>query len=119
MKKIQDRVAWYTKDITKTESLKKNISCDVVIVGGGMAGLSAAGHFKQHGANVVLIEKDFIGSGATGKSSGFITPDSELSLDDIAKTSGFDEAKKIWDFINSGVDFIRSNIQNHSLQCDY
>ena len=119
MKKIQDRVAWYTKDIQKSDDLKKDISCDVVVVGGGMAGLSAAQHFAHAGSKVVLIEKNFIGSGATGKSSGFITPDSELSLDDIAKTSGFDEAKKIWNFINSGVDFIRNNITTHSLQCDY
>ena len=119
MKKIQDRVAWYTKDIQKSDGLKKDISCDVVVVGGGMAGLSAAQHFAHAGSKVVLIEKNFIGSGATGKSSGFITPDSELSLDDIAKTSGFDEAKKIWNFINSGVDFIRNNITTHSLQCDY
>ena len=119
MKNIQDHVAWYTQDIQTTASLKKDISCDVIVVGGGMAGLSAAQHFAQQGSKVVLIEKEFVGSGATGKSSGFITPDSELSLDDIAKTSGFDEAKKIWDFINSGVDFIRNNIQKHSLQCDY
>lgn len=119
MKNIQDHVAWQPKNIQTTTPLKKDISCDVIVVGGGMAGLSAAQHFAQQGSKVVLIEKEFIGSGATGKSSGFITPDSELSLDDITKTSGFDEAKKIWDFINSGVDFIRNNIQTHSLQCDY
>lgn len=119
MKNIQDHVAWYTKTISKTEPLKKDVSCDLVIVGGGMAGLSAAQHFAQKGANVILLEKDFVGSGATGKSSGFITPDSELSLDDIAKSSGFDEAKKIWDFINSGVEFIRKNIKTHNLACDY
>ncbi len=119
MKTIQDHVAWYTKNIQTTAPLNKNISCDVVVVGGGMAGLSAAQHFATAGSKVVLIEKEFIGAGASGKSSGFITPDSELSLDDIAKTSGFDEAKKIWDFINSGVDFIRNNIKTHNLQCDY
>lgn len=114
----QDQVFWYvnSKDI---KPLMQDITTDVVIVGGGMAGLTAAQSFAQKGREVILIEKNYCGAGASGKSSGFITPDSELSLSDMIDKSSEDEAKKLWDFINTGVNIIKNNITTYNLACDY
>jgi gamma-glutamylputrescine oxidase len=88
-------------------------------VGGGMAGLTAAQGFVQKGLRVVLLEKHFCGAGATGKSSGFITPNSELSLSDLSNFYGLTEAQKIWSFVQGGVEHIRKNILEHDFTCDY
>jgi gamma-glutamylputrescine oxidase len=114
----QDQVFWYLKEKT-TGTLTHDITTDVVIIGGGMAGLSAAQAFHKKGLRVVLIEQNYCGSGASGKSSGFITPDSELSLHELAAKFGMLEAKKMWDFITSGVELIRANIQTYNIACDY
>lgn len=114
----QDQVFWYVHN-QNSKHLNHDITTDVVIIGGGMAGLSAAQSFRQKGCQVVLLEKNYCGSGATGKSSGFITPDSELPLRKLIQSLGPIEAKKLWDFINSGVQHIRYNIQNYNLNCDY
>jgi gamma-glutamylputrescine oxidase len=114
----QDQVYWYTTQ-QDAQPLTKNITTDVVIIGGGMAGLTAAQSFAQKGCKVIVLEKNYCGSGATGKSSGFITPDSELPLSHMISAYGPDEAKKIWQFIQSGVDTIRSNIINYQIDCDY
>jgi len=114
----QNQVFWYLKDI-QTEPLTENMSTQVLIVGGGMAGLSAAQAFAQKGYDVTLIEKHFCGAGATGKSSGFITPNSELGLEYFVHKYSLKEAKKIWDFDISGLKLIESNIKNFSLKCDY
>ncbi|MEO9683305.1 FAD-binding oxidoreductase, partial [Tateyamaria sp.] len=45
--------------------------CDVVIVGGGFTGLSAAYHLGQTGASVVVVEANSIGWGASGRNGGF------------------------------------------------
>jgi len=85
----QDQVFWYLNGgVTGVTPLMHDIACDVVVVGGGMAGLTAAQAFCAKGLSVVLIEKNYCGAGASGKSSGFITPDSELSLFELARIFG-------------------------------
>jgi len=114
----QDQVFWYLND-HGIKPLTQDISTDVVIVGGGMAGLTAAQSFRAKGCNVVLIEKNYCGAGASGKSSGFITPDSELSLFELITIFGLDRGKKLWNLIGSGVDTIAGNIKKYNLDCDY
>jgi sarcosine oxidase subunit beta len=45
-------------------------SADVVIIGGGIVGTSAAFHLAEAGAKVVLFERDQLGSGSTSKAAG-------------------------------------------------
>lgn len=114
----QDQVFWYINGVT-TKPLQNNISIDVVVIGGGMAGLTTAQAFCAKGLSVVLIEKNYCGAGASGKSSGFITPDSELSLFELIHLFGPQVGKKMWQLIGSGVDTIRNNIIKYDLDCDY
>ncbi len=114
----QDQTYWYLN--RKAEpGCHENITTDVVIIGGGMAGLSAAQAWSKRGKKVVVLEQYYCGSGATGKSSGFVTPNAELSFTDFSKRYNFEIAHAIWDFITSGVDDIRNNIKQHSFACEY
>ncbi len=114
----QDQVFWYLNN-NLAAPLMHDITADVVVVGGGMAGLTTAQQFHDKGCKVVLIEKNYCGAGASGKSSGFITPDSELSLFELMRLFGKDTGKKIWKLIGSGVDIIENNIKNYQIDCDY
>jgi gamma-glutamylputrescine oxidase len=115
---IQDQVLWYFQD-KKSSLCQMDMQADVVIVGGGMAGLSAAQAWHKRGKKVILLEQFYCGSGATGKSSGFVTPNAELSLTDFNHRYGVDGASTIWKFISQGVEDIRSNIFEHNFVCDY
>lgn len=114
----QDQVFWYLKN-NKPHKLEHDIATEVIVVGGGMAGLSAAQNFKARGLKVVLIEQNYCGSGASGKSSGFITPDAEISFHEFIKKYGITESKKIWGLVTAGVELIRNNIVTYQLDCDY
>jgi gamma-glutamylputrescine oxidase len=114
----QDQVFWYLKN-KPLPTCRTNITTDVAIIGGGMAGLSAAHAFAKRGKKVVLLEQYYCGSGASGKSSGFITPNAEVSFTDFAKKYSKDIAHQIWDFITSGTEDIRSNILDNNFACDY
>ncbi len=116
--KPQDQAFWYVKR-EQTIPLRENLAVDVVIIGGGMAGLSAAHAAVNKGKRVVLLEHYYCGSGATGKSSGFITPNAELSFTDYAKRFSFEDARIIWDCINSGVNDIRSAVTHYNFDCEY
>jgi gamma-glutamylputrescine oxidase len=116
---MQDQVFWYLSGKDVATPLMHDISTEVVVVGGGMAGLTVAQEFHNKGCKVVLIEKTFCGAGASGKSSGFITPDSELSLFELMRCFGEETGKKLWKLIGSGVDIIETNIKKNHLECDY
>jgi len=115
----KDEVYWQTFKKPKVMPLKKDSRADIAIVGGGVTGLSAAQSFAEKGFDVAIIERDFCGAGASGKSSGFITPDSEFGLSDFIKRFGKKPARKLWEFGNDGVEFIRRNIRKNKLECDY
>lgn len=113
-------VFWYTrKDPSQATVLSESAEADVVIVGGGMTGLSAAHALCKQGLKPIIIEREFCGAGASGKTSGFITPDSEIELSSLLATYGPEKAKRIWEFVLSGVSTIRSNIERFTIDCDY
>lgn len=114
----QDQVFWYLKRPT-LEPLRTSLETEIVIIGGGMAGLTAAQAFAQKGKKVVLLEAFYCGAGASGKSSGFITPNSELGLSDFMYRYGNEGGLRVWHAIEQGVEHIRQNIQRYKLDCDY
>lgn len=117
---MHDSLYWYSlKDPKPTESLSGEIKTRVAVIGGGMAGLSCAQKLNEAGIPVTLIEKDFCGAGASGKTSGFITPDSEIELSALVNTYGPKKAQHIWEFVLSGLALIRDNIRQHNIACDY
>ena len=121
MKKMwapQDQVFWYLQR-DKIIPCTQDMHADVVIVGGGMAGISAAQAWHKRGKKVILLEQYYCGSGASGKSSGFITPNAELSFTDFTHRYNPDVAFLIWNFISSGVENIRQNILEHNFLCGY
>lgn len=58
-----------------------NHTTDVIIIGGGVHGASLAFHLAQRGVASVLLEKKFIGAGATGRSSGLVRMHYDAEVD--------------------------------------
>jgi len=113
---------WYTtllnKKIDFCEPLRKNISCQNLVIGGGIAGLHAALHLVERGEQVVLLERNICGGSSTGKSAGFLTPDSELELSQLIRRYGKNGARQIWSMAVDGVDLIVKTIRKYRIDCD-
>lgn len=56
-------------------------TADVIIIGGGVQGASLAFHLAQRGAKAIVLEKQFIGAGATGRSSGLVRMHYDTEVD--------------------------------------
>lgn len=97
--------------------LSKSIKCDVLIVGGGFSGVSAAAEFLRQGLSVVLIEKNIVGGSSAGRSAGFLTPDSELELHQLVRRYGTDAAREIWEMPCRGIDRIVQAIKKNDVDC--
>src|SRR5687767_6263777 len=97
--------------------LTKAIKCDVLIVGGGFSGVSAAAEFLRKGLSVVLIEKNIVGGSSAGRSAGFLTPDSELELHQLVRRYGIDAAREIWEMPCRGIERVVQAIKKNNIEC--
>jgi glycine/D-amino acid oxidase-like deaminating enzyme len=113
-------VFWYGgREITRMARLEGAHDAEVVVVGGGTAGLMCLEALHERNVSTLLVERDFCGSGASGKNSGFITPASEIDLHSLCESHGPQEARRIWEFACSGVEALRTTIHSKSIACDH
>ncbi len=98
--------------------MRGDIKTDVLIVGAGVAGLSAALCLIGSGKKVVVVEKNICGGSSTGKSAGFLTPDSELELSQLLRKYGTAGARDLWGVAAKGVEIMVDNIKKHKIECD-
>jgi gamma-glutamylputrescine oxidase len=112
---------WFTTLLVKQHKycppLTKAIKCDVLIVGGGFSGVSAAAQFLRKGLSVVLIDKNIVGGSSSGRSAGFLTPDSELELHQLVRRYGTKAAAEIWEAPCRGIDRLVSTIKQFDIEC--
>src|SRR6266404_2935386 len=72
-----------------TASLAGDHKADVVVIGGGYTGLSAALHLAEAGTSVAVLEAHAIGWGASGRNNGQVIPTlSRRDPDDIVAKHG-------------------------------
>lgn len=74
-----------------------DISCDVVIIGGGITGAITAYYLAKEGVNVVLIEKNIIGYGSTSATTALLEYSVDIDLNKLEKMIGINNAKRSYE----------------------
>ena len=95
--------------------LGADIDCAVCIVGGGFAGLWTARALAARGYDVVIIERDRVGAGASGRNAGFVGPGYAQSLEKIVGRVGIDRARALWALSREGVEIVRRTVHGTAL----
>jgi glycine/D-amino acid oxidase-like deaminating enzyme len=97
--------------------LSADISADVVIIGGGFTGLSAALHLSEFGKSVVLLEAHEIAWGASGRNGGQVNPGWKLLPSQIKALYDQDRGTGILKFIDGACDLVFDLIERHKIDC--
>ena len=91
------RSLWKEKKIKiKYRPLRKDISCDVLIVGGGIIGALLAYKLSKDDLDVVLIEKNAVASGSTLASTALLVYGLDINLTDLIKMVGKEKAVRAY-----------------------
>jgi len=98
--------------------LDGDVTADVCVVGGGIAGCSTALHLAQRGYRVVLLEESVIGHGASGRSGGQLLPGYSSGQDVLVRQLGKETAHHLWDISVEAIQLALSLIKEHSIECD-
>ena len=94
-------------------------TADVAIVGGGLAGLSAAIDLAARGRRVVLLEAATLGHAASGRNGGQAIHGLGCDQDVIEAQLGLDDARRVWNLSIEALDLLRQRIAAHAIDCDW
>jgi len=100
-------------------ALSADLTADIVIVGAGFTGLSTALALKRAGVDVVVLERDFAGFGASGRNAGHLTPTIGKDLPTLLMLFGKQRAAQLVRFADDAVRYVEETIRELRLDCDY
>lgn len=116
---MESKSLWMAIPLPSFSPLEKDISAEVCIVGGGIAGLSAAYTLVKQGKKVVVVEKDPTSGGQTARTTAHLT----WVLDDryyrLESLFGKNKAQLAATSHFQALDFIEKIIQEEKIECDF
>jgi gamma-glutamylputrescine oxidase len=114
--------SWYSATATAPgpfPTARGKISCDVCIIGGGFTGLSAALHLSEKGYDVVVLEAQRVGFGASGRNGGQVGTGQRLEQDELESLVGKDDARKLWDISLESVQLVRDLVEEYAPDANF
>jgi glycine/D-amino acid oxidase-like deaminating enzyme len=110
---------YYARTLTEAEprpALRGVEEADVAVIGGGLAGLTAALELAEAGRSVIVLEAERVGWGASGRNGGFVGPGYATSHAHISRMVGTDHAKQLHRLSIEGAQIVESNIRRLDLK---
>lgn len=101
-----------------TVALRGDKAADVVIIGGGYTGLSAALHLAKGGRSVILLEAREIGFGGAGRNVGLINAGMWVMPDDLPGELGDVHGERLLDLLGNGPRTVMEIIDRYEIECE-
>jgi glycine/D-amino acid oxidase-like deaminating enzyme len=92
---------------------------DVAIIGAGFTGLSAARALAKRGINVVVLEANTIGWGASSRNGGMVLTGLKLSPETLAKRYGMELTRKMYAASLASIHLVEQIIREENIACDF
>lgn len=91
---------------------------DLLVIGGGFAGLSTALHAAEAGLSVILVEAQRIAWGASGRNAGFVVPNFAKVDPDAVRARLGPKADALISMAAGSADLVFDLIRRHQIACD-
>jgi gamma-glutamylputrescine oxidase len=98
-------------------TLDGTLEADVVVIGGGLAGLATALDLVERGRRVVVLERHAIGWGASGRNGGFVSVGYPNGIPALVDRVGLAEAKIFYSLSRMGHSLVRERIARYQIAC--
>lgn len=100
-------------------ALRGRVDAQVCVVGGGFAGLATAIGLIERGVrDVVIVEGETVGHGASGRNGGFVFGGFSLDNADLLADQGAAGARSMYQLTRQAIATIRRRIVQHGIACD-
>jgi glycine/D-amino acid oxidase-like deaminating enzyme len=103
--------------LPETRPLAGDRRADVVVVGAGYTGLSAALHLAERGTEVVVLDAAEPGWGASGRNGGQVIPGLKHDPDELERRFGAETGRRLWQTAGAAADAVFELIARHKIAC--
>ncbi len=101
------------------ETLSSDVDTEVLVVGGGIAGLTTAFCLAKEGLKVVLVEDGFIGSGESGRTTAHITCALGARYFELEKIFDQPTAKLAAQSHTAAIEWIANTVRQYDIDCHF
>jgi glycine/D-amino acid oxidase-like deaminating enzyme len=114
-------VSWWMEtcgdDLTPRPPLDGSISADVAILGGGYTGLWTALYLleKDPSRKVVVLEREYVGFGASGRNGGWLSPEISVSHTEMIARHGKDATRATHDALVDTIGQVQAAVERHGI----
>jgi len=117
--KFRSLGGWVEQPGDLQPALEGQVKADVIVVGAGFAGLSTALELKALGADVIVLEQEFAGFGASGRNAGYLLGSMGVEFAMFAKRLGVEQATQFVRFYDDAVTYVEGRFKALAIECDY
>ena len=109
---------WIDPPADVRPELSEDLTCDVAVVGGGLGGMSTALRLADRGQDVVLLEGDFCGHGASSRNAGQLAgaPGGDLQLLNLLSRKKMPGMVRL---AEHAAHFVEDMLERHDIDCDF
>jgi len=92
---------------------------NVVVIGGGLTGLSAALTLANSGVSVGVLEAQTMGWGASSRNGGMVLTGLKVGIEALAKRYGYNVARRLFDLSLESINTVEKIVEDEKIQCSF
>lgn len=117
---MQKKSLWLT-EITnqKEKKLNENIEVDVLIIGGGMTGITTAYHLKDSPLSICIVDQDRVGYGVTSKTTGKLNYLQETIYSTLEKEYSYEIANLYYKSQRHAIKIVKDIVERENIDCNF
>lgn len=108
-----------TEGLPQFSPVDQNLDTEVVVVGGGITGITAAYLLAREGKRVVLLERKRLATGESGHTTAHLTGVMDVMLQDLVRDFDKERARAAWEAGFAAISEIELNAQTEGIDCDF
>ena len=94
-------------------------TADVVVIGAGFTGLSAARTLAKKGARVVVLEGETIGWGASSRNGGMVLTGMKLGVNKLISMYGPEKTRQMYAESLASIDCVEQVVREEGIECEF
>ncbi len=110
---------WRTREYPTFPSINGNLTVDVLVIGGGITGVTTAYQLRKRGLKVCLVEAGHIAGGQTGTTTAHLTYVTDLPFHRLVNQIGEGNACSVWHAGESAINLVQQIMEDEGLACDF
>jgi glycine/D-amino acid oxidase-like deaminating enzyme/nitrite reductase/ring-hydroxylating ferredoxin subunit len=115
----QSNSIWTQTKVPTQATLDRDISGDVCVVGGGIAGITTAYLLGRQGKSVILLDDGPIGGGQTARTTAHLANAIDDHYCEIERLHGKDGAKLAAESHTAAIDRVEKIVREEQIDCDF